>query len=237
MNLADCPKPLKFAFSLFISCIVLGLLQAHLYLKLEVEKGDTSFFPSTKKIQDHFFVEKIPILRKAIDTNMSQYVESPEDRELFYRFMEEKAPRELYEKELKPVLEYSCLECHSEGGEAYNDDFSTYEGISQKAIFSYQPYLKKRLKIAHPHMLTIPLFLLPLSLAIWFTPLGEKTRGILMSMPFCGVIIDISSWFLTMFYKQGAWLVLLGGTLTALGTITNLMVLCYFLWIARRKIS
>lgn len=237
MNLTDFQKPLKIAFSLFITCIALGLFQAHLYLKLEVEKGDSSFLPSIEKIQNHFYVEKIPVLRKAIDTNMSQYIDSPEDRELFYTFIREKAPRPLYETKLKPVLEYSCLECHSEGGEASSEDFSTYEGIAKKAIFSYQPYIKKRLKIAHPHMLTIPLFLLPLSLAIWFTPLHEKTRGILMSMPFCGVILDICSWFVAMFYKQGAWLVLAGGTLTALGTITNLMVLFYFLWIARRKIS
>jgi len=237
MKLADLPTPLKICLSLFFVCIALGVFQAQLYLRFKIGNDSAALLPSVKEVENHFFVEKIPILRRAIDTNMSEYVETEEDRKLFYTFMEKKAPRELYETQLKPVLEFSCLECHSEGGEAASMDFSTYEGIRKKAIFSYRPHIRQRLKIAHPHMLAIPLFLLPLALGIWFTPLKERTRGILMAMPFCGVILDISAWFLTMYYKKGVWLILIGGGITTLGVFMSLLVVFYSLWIAQRKTS
>ncbi|MBT3784254.1 hypothetical protein HOF92_04700 [bacterium] len=237
MNLIDLPTPVRLCVTFFLLCIAMGVVQAQLYLNLTVKSDPNSLFPSYQDIQDHFYVKKVPILRRAIDTNMSKYVETEEDREAFYQFMKDKAPQDQYEKVLQPILEFSCVDCHSQGGEASFADYTNYEGIRAKAIFSYWPYIRRRLRISHPHMLAIPLFILPLALGLWFTPLSARVKGILMSLPFVGVLVDISSWFLTMAVPTGSALIVLGGGITAGSVVMILLAELYFLWFVRRKSS
>lgn|GEM_PF-1030159 len=221
---------LKVAFSLFLGSMLFGLFLAEAYLVLRLS-GSESKVPGVKKVQEHFFVKKHPLLRIAIDGSMKEYVETQEERQMLLDFMEKKAPKEMYEEEkFKEFLEYSCIDCHSPDGEASFADFTKFENLKEVAIFTYRPYLKKRLRIAHPHMLAIPLLLLPIVLALAFTPLTEKWKLVWMSLPLIGVLLDISFWFVTMVYPWGAYFIMLGGAMTIGGALCAIGLNLYYLW-------
>ena len=232
-SLASFPisvSALRIAYTLFLICIGSGLIQAQLYLLLSIRTPPGQWLPSPTDIANHFYVKKIPLLKKAIDGNMSEYIDSNDDREDFYRWMKAMAPRPMYEKRIQEILEDSCVECHAPDGDAFFADFTHYEGIRRVAIFSYLPYLRARLRLSHPHMLAIPLFMLPIVLGLLFTPLNRHWKLGLMCAPFLGVFIDISAWFLTMVFPWGAWFILLGGGLSAGSVFAAMGVNLYFLW-------
>jgi hypothetical protein len=231
--IADLPlsvSALRIAYTLFLVSVGFGLVQAQLYLLLSIRTSQGQWFPSPQDIANHFYVKKIPLLKKAIDGNMSEYIDSNDDRQALYQWMKAMAPRNVYEKRIKEILEDSCVECHAPNEEAFFADFTKYEGIQKVAIFSYVPYLRARLRISHPHMLAIPLFMLPIVLGLLFTPLKTNWKIALMALPFLGVLLDISSWFLTMVFPWGAWFILLGGGMTAFSVVLAILLNLYFLW-------
>ena len=148
----------KITFSLFLLCIGFGMLQGQAYLVLVLNNDGEISAPGLDSIMKHYYVPPVPILQHAIDGSMKDEVETPEDRKILEDWMAAGAPKSMYEEKVHEIIERSCIDCHSTGGEAEFSNFENFKELQKLAIFSYKPYLKKRLRKAHPHMLAISSF-------------------------------------------------------------------------------
>ena len=226
---------LKATISLFLICITFGMIQGQAYLILVMSDSQQKALPVIDSIARHYYVPPVPILKNAIDGSMKDEVETDEDRKVLESWMKAGAPRKMYDDKVREIIARSCIDCHSPGGEAEFSDFGSFEKLQSLAIFSYKPYIKKRLRMAHPHMLTIPLYILPTVLLLSLTPLSSRTKTCLMTIPLLGILIDVTGWFITMVTPSAAILVLIGGILCHVGTYVAIALNLYYLWLYNSK--
>jgi hypothetical protein len=77
-----------------------------------------------------------------------------------------------------------------------------------------------------------------LGLIFLFSSLGEWKKAVILSLPFVGTIIDIGGMWLTRFvWPQSAVLVLIGGSLFALGYLLITIISLYELWIRKEAFA
>lgn len=226
---------LKATISIFLICITFGMLQGQAYLMLVMSDSQQKALPVLDSISKHYYVPPVPILKHAIDGSMKDEVETDEDRKILEEWMEAGAPKQMYDEQVREIIERSCIDCHSPGGEAEFSDFEDFENLQKLAVFSYKPYIKKRLRMAHPHMLTIPLYILPTVLLLSLTHLSSSTKMGLMTIPLLGILIDVTGWFITMVTPSAAVLVLVGGILCHVGTYVAIALNFYYLWFFKTK--
>ncbi|MFQ5801713.1 MAG: hypothetical protein ACE5JQ_02305 [Candidatus Methylomirabilales bacterium] len=101
--------------------------------------------------------------------------------------------------------------------------------ISSKAkVWIRTPLL---IQTSHTHLFGMTLIAGLLGLIFLFSSLGEWEKTLILSLPFAGVITDIGGMWLTRFVWQPfAVLVLLGGSLFALGYALITSISLYELW-------
>ena len=221
----------KITFSLFLLCIGFGMLQGQAYLVLVLNNDGEISAPGLDSITKHYYVPPVPILQHAIDGSMKDEVETSEDRKILEDWMAAGAPKSMYEEKVHEIIERSCIDCHSTGGEAEFSNFENFKELQKLAIFSYKPYLKKRLRKAHPHMLAIPVFILPTVLLLGFTALSHRAKIFFMGAPLLGAFVDVLGWFVTMVYPSAAFMILIGGMLCHGGTYFAMLINIYHLWL------
>lgn len=90
------------------------------------------------------------------------------------------------------------------------------------------------IQTSHTHLFSMTLIAGLLGLIFLFSPLGEWTKVGILSLPFLGTIMDIGGMWLTRFVWQPfAVLVLLGGSLFALGYVLIASISLYELWLKK----
>lgn len=220
----------KITFSLFLLCVGFGMLQGQAYIVLVMNSDGEISAPGLHSIKKHYYVAPVPILQHAIDGSMKDEVETPEDRKVLEEWMAAGAPKSMYEEKVHEIIERSCIDCHSPGGEAEFSNFEDFDVLQKLAIFSYKPYLKKRLRMAHPHMLAIPVFILPTVLLLGLSALSHRAKICLMGAPLLGTLVDVLGWFITMIYPSAALMIVIGGIMCHGGTYLAIFINLYHLW-------
>ena len=221
---------LKITFSLFLLCVAFGMLQGQAYILLVLNGDGEISAPRLGDISKHYYVPPVPLLQHAIDGSMKDEVETPEDRKILEDWMAAGAPKTMYEEKVREVIERSCIDCHSPGGEAEFSNFENFDQLQKLAIFSYKPYLKKRLRKAHPHMLAIPVFILPTVLLLGLSALSYPIKIFLMGAPLLGTFLDVLGWFITMIFPSAALMIVVGGIMCHGGTYLAIFINFYYLW-------
>lgn len=93
------------------------------------------------------------------------------------------------------------------------------------------------IQTSHTHLFGQTLIAGLLGLIFLFSALGETKKAVVISLPFLGTLLDIGSMWLTRFVWQPfAALVLLGGSVFALGYLIITTVCLYELWL-KKEIS
>jgi len=90
------------------------------------------------------------------------------------------------------------------------------------------------IQTSHTHLFGQTLIAGLLGLLFLFSSLGEGKKTVIIALPFLGTILDIGGMWLTRFvWSPFAVLVLLGGSLFALGYLLIAGIACYELWFQR----
>jgi len=90
------------------------------------------------------------------------------------------------------------------------------------------------IQTSHTHLFGQTLIAGLLGLIFLFSSLGEWKKAVILSLPFVGTIVDIGGMWLTRFvWSQLAVLVLVGGSLFALGYVLITVISLYELWIRK----
>jgi hypothetical protein len=94
------------------------------------------------------------------------------------------------------------------------------------------------IQTSHTHLFGQTLIAGLLGLIFLFSSLGERMKSIVIALPFVGTLIDIGGMWLTRFvWPPLGVLVIIGGSLFALGYLVITVVSLYELWLKRERIA
>ena len=94
------------------------------------------------------------------------------------------------------------------------------------------------IQTSHTHLFGQTLIAGLLGLIFLFSSLGERSKSVVIALPFVGTLIDIGGMWLTRFvWPPLGVLVIAGGSLFALGYLVITVVSLYELWLKRERIA
>ncbi len=141
---------------------------------------------------------------------------------LIVNWVHEGGGRELYEAQIKPLLEQRCMTCH-DGSNPHLANLSGYENLKKVTEQDTGTDVFTLVRVSHIHLfgLTFVFFLMGLMYShayvrpIWF-------KCAVIALPFVAVIMDILSWYITKVFHPFAFVVIASG---------GLMAVCFaFMW-------
>ena len=94
------------------------------------------------------------------------------------------------------------------------------------------------IQTSHTHLFGQTLIAGLLGLIFLFSSLGERTKMLLVALPFVGTLVDVGGMWLTRFVQPSfGVLVIVGGSLFALGYVLITLVSLYELWLKREVVA
>ena len=94
------------------------------------------------------------------------------------------------------------------------------------------------IQTSHTHLFGQTLIAGLLGLIVLFSSLGERSKSVVVALPFVGTLIDVGGMWLTRFvWPPLGVLVILGGSLFALGYVLITVVSLYELWLKREVVA
>jgi uncharacterized membrane protein len=135
-----------------------------------------------------------------------------------------------YEKEIKPIVEESCLGCH-DGSNPHLPNLSKYEVLHDLIAVDTGANILTLVRISHIHLFGITfiffivgyIFTHALVRPVW-------VKCAVIAVPFLCILLDILSWYLTKLNPLFAWVIYIGGFFMALSFAFMWIVSMYQMW-------
>jgi hypothetical protein len=157
--------------------------------------------------------DQAPLLT-ALEGSMGNFVD-PDELRAIDRWVGTGATQAVYRGEIEPILEKNCVSCHRKG--AYEPSLTSFKEVSKLTEVGRGMDVVQLARTTHVHLLAIPLLLYILGAFFVRTRFSEGLKSVVVVVPFLGVALDISHWWLTRQNPSHAIGVVIGGMLMSLG--------------------
>ncbi|HIC44325.1 MAG TPA: elongation factor-1 alpha [Sulfurimonas sp.] len=131
------------------------------------------------------------------------------DRMILIKWAREGAKEEEWKK-VQPVFEGNCIQCHSTipGLPTFGD----YESSAEVAKTDMGASIDSLTRVSHIHLFGIAFIFIFVGFIFSFAVgLSQKTKAVIIAIPFIFLIVDIFSWWITKSYPGFAWFTIIGG--------------------------
>ena len=227
----NCPLSEKLFYTSFLLLIGIAYVMGLAYLYTSHEGLDGKPGVSVEDIAYTYYGNRSGTrLEAAIRGSMAGYFQQLEDRYQIVAWLKDGASEEGYREYIRPIMEKTCLQCHSQGSGLTISDLSTYEGIKEVAQVDTGESLHALLKLSHIHLFGMALVALAIGLIFRLAAVGEMLKATLMVLPFVAIFVDILAWFLTKWDPVFAYTVLLAGATLGLTLAGQILISLYQLW-------
>ena len=230
----DCPLSERLLYTSFLLLMGTGYLMALVYLYTSHEGHDGKPGLSIEDIVDTYYGNRSGTrLEAAIRGPMAGYLQQTEDRHQIVAWLKDGGSEKGYDARIRPVLEKTCLQCHSPSSGLNIPDLSTYEGIKAVANVDTGESLHTLMKLSHIHLFGIGLVALGIGLIFRLAAVSGWLKATLMLLPFVAIFADILAWFLTKWDPVYAYSVVAAGVLLGLAWAGQILISLYQLWFLR----
>ena len=165
--------------------------------------------------------------------SMFKYVTEDESIEKVERWIAGGKTREVYESDVKAVMEEDCVKCHSTTSEMTdavpNMPLTTYEEVL--TYTSRGLPTGKLLRTLHTHMFAIGTVLLVLSLLLAISDVKNFWKVLLIVTGFVGLWLDTGGWVFGQLSESAAWLTVAGGALTSASIAAMALLVLLDCWV------
>ena len=224
----------KLLYTCFLLLVGLGYLMASSYLYVSHEMNDGKPGLSVADVANSYYGNRSGTrLEAAIRGPMAGNI-SDEDRGVMVAWLKDGAEEEHYLKDIKPILDKTCLACHQQSSGMNLPDFSTYEGIHKFAQVDTGMSMSSLLKLSHIHLFGISLLLFMLGSIFIQTEINVWFKRFLVVSPMLAVFVDILSWFLTKYDSHYAIIVIAAGGLLGVSMALQIVISLYQIWTLKR---
>jgi len=230
----DCPLSEKLFYTSFLLLMSAGYLMALVFLYTSHEGHDGKPGVSIEDIVDTYYGNRSGTrLEAAIRGPMAGFVQQIEDRHQIVAWLKDGDSEQGYNARIRPILEKTCLKCHSPASGLKIPDLSTYAGIQVVAKVDTGESLHTLVKLSHIHLFGIGLVALGIGLVFRLAAVATWLKATLMVSPFVAIVADILAWFLTKWDPVYAYTVVAAGGLLGLAWAGQMLISLYQLWFLR----
>ncbi len=229
----DCSLVEKLLYTSYLLLTGLAYLMATYYLYTSHQGHDGRPGISIEDIVDTYYGNRSGTrLEAAIRGPMAGYI-SIEDRHIMVEWLKNNAPQKDFASKIHPILNKTCLQCHSSASGLKIPDLSTYIAIRKVAKVDTGESLHTLVKLSHIHLFGIGLVLFILGSIFKLAVLPKWIKYSLIVTPFLAVFIDILSWFLTKWDPVYAYTVVVAGAFLGISFGAQIIISLYQLWFLR----
>ena len=171
-------------------------------------------------------------LEAALSGSMSTML-PPDERNAIITWVQNGAPRATFEKDVVPVLEKRCMSCH-DGSNPHIPNLGDWDTLKKLGEQDTGTDIFTLVRVSHIHLfgLTFIFFIMGMMFShAYVRPVWLKCA--IMALPFCSILIDISSWYFTKLYHPFAFVVMLGGGLNGVSFAFMWVVTMYQMWLMK----
>ncbi len=229
----DCGVSEKLLYTAFLLLMGVGYLMALVYLYTSFEGYDGEPGVSIEDIVYNYYGNRSGTrLEAAIRGPMAGYIQL-DDRHVIVEWLKSGALENDYSTVIRPILEKTCLNCHTPASGLNIPDLSSYEGIKKVAEVDTGESLHTLMKLSHIHLFGVGLVALGIGLVFRLAATATWFKATLMVLPFAVIFVDILAWFLTKWDPFYAYTVVTAGGLLGLAWAGQMLISLYQLWFLR----
>ena len=226
----------KLLYTSFLLLVGLGYLMAMSYLYVTHEMNDGKPGLSVEDVANSYYGNRSGTrLEAAIRGPMAGYIEN-EDRNVMVAWLKDGAKPEHFDKDIKPILQKTCLTCHSKESGMPVLDYSTYQGLHAVAQVDTGMSLTSLLRLSHIHLFGISLLLFMLGSVFIQAEVNVWFKRFLVVSPMLAVFIDVLSWFLTKWDSHYAVIVIAAGGVLGMSMALQILISLYQIWTLKKPV-
>jgi hypothetical protein len=157
----------------------------------------------------------------------------PDEMRTIIVWVQSGADRAGYDKNVKTIFDNRCMTCH-DGSNPHIPNLSGYDNIKKVTETDTGAKLSTLVRVSHIHMFGVPFIFFIVGLIFshaYVRPVWFKCAVI--ALPFLGVMVDVSSWYMIKIYHPFAWVEILAGMLLAACFAFMWVVALYQMWFAK----
>ncbi|NOU00891.1 MAG: hypothetical protein HOO95_04875 [Gallionella sp.] len=224
----------KLLYTSFLLLVGLGYLMAISYLYVTHEKNDGKPGLSVSDVASSYYGNRSGTrLEAAIRGPMSGFIEE-EDRMRLVAWLKDGAGEDHYAKEIHPILEKTCLNCHNKATSPNLPDFTTYAGLHEVSQVDTGMSIASLLKLSHIHLLGISMLLFVIGFIFIQSEINVHFKRFLVVSPMVAVFVDVASWFLTKWDDHYAIVVIVAGGILGFSMALQILISLYQIWFLKR---
>ena len=234
--LHDIDSSEKALYTAFLLLMLFGYLMALIYLYTSHQGHDNKPGVSIEDIADNYYGNRSGTrLEAAIRGTMAGNIQSSDDKNKIVLWLKDGAEQGGYDREIKSILDKSCVACHQPSSGLPVPDLSTYAGVQKVAEVDMGQSIHALMKLSHIHLFGIGLVSFALGLIFRFAKLGSTIKTTIVITPFLAIAIDIVSWFLTKWDPIYAFTIIFAGALIGFSWICQIVIPIYQMWFHKNK--
>ncbi len=171
-------------------------------------------------------------IESALSGSMSTMLPRDESNEIV-QWVQGGLSRPTYERAIRPIFDKRCMACH-DGSNPHLPNLSDFEVLKKLGEMDTGTPIFTLVRVSHIHLfgMTFIFFLMGFMFShAYVRPVWLKCA--IMALPFCSILIDISSWYFTKLYHPFAFVVMLGGGLNGVSFAFMWVVTMYQMWLMK----
>ncbi len=229
LNLTKLAIHVKVLFTGYLIVIGIGLIIAGLQILLTHGMADGKFGVSVEDIVYSYYGNRTGSkLEKALNGPMKNYA-TPEERALLIKWVRKGAPDNEYETKIKPIIQNRCAKCH--GVIPSIPDLTKKEVLKEYAKVDTGASIQQLTRLSHIHLFGMAFIFMLLGFIFSFSVgINKIIKSILIFTPFAFQLIDISAWWLTKFWPNFAYFVIIGGFGYFSASAVMIIISLYQMW-------
>jgi len=157
----------------------------------------------------------------------------PDERNIIIAWAQDGADHGRYDSEVKPIIDKRCMSCH-DGSNPHIPNLFGYENIKKVTESDTGAKISTLVRVSHIHMFGIPFVFFIVGLMFthaYVRPVWFKCA--VVTAPFLGIMVDVSSWYMIKVYHPFAWVEILAGVLLAACFAFMWLVTLYQMWFTK----
>ncbi len=238
LNLSNLSMSFKLLFTGYLGAVAVGYLMALIQILFTHGMADGKVGLSIEDIVYSYYGNRSgSVLEKKLNGSMKINA-SNTDRFKIIQWVRDGADQQVFNQEIKPIIEKNCLMCHNEHASSL-PNFSDFNAIKKLTKFDQGETYASLTRVSHIHLFGIS-FIFMFMGGIFSLSTSNHYRGIkyfAIIMPFLFLLTDISSWWLTKLSPHFAWLVIMGGAGLGLSFAYMWVVSLYQIWFLDKKLG
>jgi len=157
----------------------------------------------------------------------------PDENQILIHWAQEGADQATYTRVVRPIVDKRCMTCH-DGSNPHIPNLFGYDNIKKVTESDTGAKISTLVRVSHIHMFGVPFIFFIVGLIFthaYVRPVWFKCAVVVL--PFVGIMIDVSSWYIIKVYHPFAWIEILAGAMMASCFAFMWLVALYQMWLGK----